>query len=153
MNIKETVDYQLKATWHSLTRMYNKVAAKYETSQTIGYVLINIAEEGTPVTKIASVIGIEPTSMGRLIKNMEKKGFIYKRTDPDDKRIVRIFLTDYGKIKRTIAKNTIITFNEKVLEKVKKADLKTFYKVINAINELASEEKKENTEDKKETEK
>ncbi len=153
MNIKETVDYQLKATWHSLTKMYNKLATKYEASQTISYVLINIAEEGTPSTKIAPLLGMEPTSLSRLLKSMERKGLIYKESDPNDKRVVRIFLTDYGKVKRTIAQNTIVTFNEKILKKVKKADMKIFYKVINAINELASEEKKESDEKDKQEDK
>lgn len=141
MNLRETVDYHLKATWHSLTKMYNQVAQKYEASQTIGYVLINIDKEGTPATKIAKALGMEPTSLSRLLKNMEKKGLIYREADPNDKRVVRIFLTEVGLLKRKVAKNTVIQFNEKILRKVSKKDLKVFYKVINAINELANEEK------------
>ena len=150
MKLRETVDFHLKATWHSLTKMYNQVATKYETSQTIGYVLINVDRKGTPATKIAPLIGMEPTSLSRLLKSMEKKGLIYREADETDKRIVRIFLTEYGVLKRKIAKKTIISFNEKILKKVKKSELKVFYKVMNAINELATDEKKE---DKEETEK
>lgn len=141
MKLRETVDYHIKATWHSLTKMYNQAAIQLETSQTIGYVLINIDKEGTPATKIAPLLGMEPTSLSRLLKSMEKKGLIYKEIDETDKRIVRIFLTEYGLIKRTLAKKTIIAFNEKILKKVKKSDLKVFYKVIEAINEIANEEK------------
>lgn len=148
MNLRETVDYQLKSTWHTLTKMYNRVASKYETSQTIGYVLINIDREGTPATKIAPLLGMEPTSLSRLLKSMEKKGLIYREVDEKDKRIIRIFLTEYGVIKMKIAKKTIVTFNEKILKRVKKSELKVFYKVMNAINELASEDK-ENKNDKK----
>lgn len=153
MKLRETVDYHIKATWHSLTKMYNQVAIQLETSQTIGYVLINIDKEGTPATKIAPLLGMEATSLSRLLKSMEKKGLIYKEVDETDKRIVRIFLTEYGLIKRTLAKKTIIAFNEKILKKVKKSDLKIFYKVIEAINEIANEEKandsKENKSEKK----
>jgi DNA-binding MarR family transcriptional regulator len=143
MNLRETVDYHLKATWHSLTKMYNRIAEKYETSQTIGYVLINVDKEGTPATQIAKALGMEPTSLSRLLKSMEQKGLIYKEDDENDKRVVRIFLTDYGVIQRKIAKNTVIKFNEKILKKVSEKELKIFYKVINAINELANEEKEE----------
>lgn len=153
MKLRETVDYHLKATWHSLTKMYNQAAAQYETSQTIGYVLINIDKEGTPATKIAPLLGMEPTSLSRLLKSMEKKGLIYKEVDETDKRIVRIFLTEYGLIKRTLAKKTIISFNEKILKKVKKSDLKVFYKVIEAINEIANEEKTTEAKDTKTEEK
>ena len=147
MNIRETVDYHLKATWHSLSKMYNQVAAQYETSQTIGYVLINIEKEGTPATKIAPLIGMEPTSLSRLLNSMEKKGLIYRVADENDKRVVRIFLTDYGVLSRKIAKQTIIKFNEKILKKVTEKELKIFYRVIAAINELATEEKKDNSEE------
>jgi DNA-binding MarR family transcriptional regulator len=146
MNLRETVDYHLKATWHSLTKMYNQVAVKYETSQTIGYVLMNIEKEGTPATKIAPFIGMEPTSLSRLLNSMEKKGLIYREVDETDKRVVRIFLTDYGVLNRKIAKQTIIKFNEKILKKVTEKDLKIFYRVIAAINELATEEKLDNVE-------
>ena len=112
MNLRETVDYQLKSTWHTLTKMYNRIALKYEISQTIGYVLINISREGTPATKIAPLLGMEPTSLSRLLKSMEKKGFIYKEIDKKDKRIVRIFLTEYGVIKMKIDKKKIVSFNE-----------------------------------------
>jgi len=147
MKLKETVDFHLKATWHSLTKMYNQAALKYETSQTIGYVLINVDKEGTPATKIAPLLGMESTSLSRLLKSMEKKGLIYREADEVDKRIVRIFLTDYGVAKRKLAKKTIISFNEKVLKKVKKSDLKIFYKVIDAINEIASDEKQNEAEE------
>ena len=146
MKLRETVDYHLKSTWHSLSKMYNRVASSYETSQTISYVLINVDREGTPATKIAPLLGMEPTSLSRLLKSMEKKGLIYREPDPVDKRVVRIFLTDYGVLKRKIAKKTIVQFNEKILKRVKKSELKVFYKVMNAINELASEEKNEEDE-------
>ncbi len=150
MKIRETVDYHLKATWHSLSKMYNQVATKYETSQTIGYVLMNIAKEGTPATQIAKALGMEPTSLSRLLKNMEKKGLIYREADKEDKRVVRIFLTEVGVIKRKIAKNTVVQFNEKIMKKVSQKELKVFYKVINAINELATEEKQQEKENNEE---
>jgi DNA-binding MarR family transcriptional regulator len=144
MKIKETVDYHLKATWHSLTKMYNQTAAKFDASQTIGYVLLNIDKEGTPATKIAPLLGMEPTSLSRLLKSIEDKGLIYKINDKIDKRVVRIYLTELGLEKRILAKETIIAFNEKVIKKVKQKDLETFYKVIKIINEIAMEDKPEN---------
>ena len=67
MDLKETVDFHIKSTWHAMTRMYNNIANKHGMSQTIGYVLINIAKEGTRATKIAPLMGMEPTSLSRLL--------------------------------------------------------------------------------------
>ncbi len=118
MKLQETVDYHIKATWHSITRMYNQIALQHGISQTIGYVLINIDKEGTPATKIAPLMGMEPTSLSRLLKTMEDNGLIYRKGDELDKRIVRIFLTEEGVKKKRIAKKVIKDFNKLVIEKI-----------------------------------
>jgi len=133
MDLKETVDFHIKSTWHSITRMYNLIAAQYGLSQTIGYVLINIEKEGTPATKIAPLMGMEPTSLSRLLKNMEVSGLIFRKGDKTDKRIVRIFLTEKGVIARKISKATILNFNDELLKKIDKKDLANFIKVFEII--------------------
>ena len=135
MILKETVDYHIKATWHSITRMYNLFASKYSLSQTIGYVLINIKREGTPATKIAPLMGMEPTSLSRLLKNMEDNGLIYRKGDKTDKRVVRIFLTKAGLEKRKISKETIINFNTKLLKRINTKEMETFIKVLACIKD------------------
>jgi DNA-binding MarR family transcriptional regulator len=135
MDLKETVDYHIKSTWHSITRMYNLKAAEYGLSQTIGYVLINIEKEGTPATKIAPLMGMEPTSLSRLLKNMEERGLIFRKGDKSDKRVVRIFLTEKGVKARKISKQTILDFNAKLLKKIDAQDLKKFIAVFDIIKE------------------
>jgi len=140
MNLKETVDFHIKSTWHSITRMYNLIAAQYGLSQTIGYVLINIEKEGTPATKIAPLMGMEPTSLSRLLKNMEESGLIFRKGDRTDKRIVRIYLTEKGVAARKISKETILSFNEKLLKKLDEKDLATFIKVFEIIKDQVQTE-------------
>ncbi len=140
MDLTQTVDFHIKATWHSLTKMHNKIALRYDASQTIAYVLIHIEKEGTPATKIAPLLGMEPTSLSRLLKTMETKGLIYKKASETDKRVVRIFLTEMGLVKRQVAKDAVIDFNKKVFDKVKRRDMKTFIEVLNKVNELAKQE-------------
>ncbi len=135
MILKETVDYHIKATWHSITRMYNLFASKYSLSQTIGYVLINVEKEGTPATKIAPLMGMEPTSLSRLLKNMEDNVLIYRKGDETDKRVVRIFLTKAGVEKRKISKQTILSFNTKLLKRINEKEMSTFIKVLSCIKE------------------
>jgi len=115
--------------------MYNLFASKYSLSQTIGYVLINVEKEGTPATKIAPLMGMEPTSLSRLLKNMEDNGLIYRKGDETDKRVVRIFLTKEGVKKRKISKQTIINFNAKLLERINTKEMETFIKVLACIKD------------------
>jgi DNA-binding MarR family transcriptional regulator len=140
MNLNETVDFYIKSSWHSLTRMYNQLAVQNGFSQAIGYVLIHIEKEGSPATKIAPQLGMEPTSLSRLLKKMERTGLIYKQIDPTDKRIVRIYLTEEGNHKRKLAKQTILAFNEKVLTKFDNNDIANLIGVLKGIKDCAQKE-------------
>ncbi|MCF6366712.1 MAG: MarR family winged helix-turn-helix transcriptional regulator [Bacteroidales bacterium] len=140
MNLKDTIDFHIKGTWHSLTKMYNRIASQHDTSQTVAYILVNIDREGTPATQIAARLGMEPTSLSRVLKKMEDQDFIRKEVDLHDKRIMKIFLTNCGIEKRKFVKKILIDFNKKVFENVSKNDLKIFYKVIDTINNIAYQE-------------
>src|SRR6187549_2155618 len=101
MRREETVDHNIKAAWHSIARMYNQQAGKYDLTMSMGFVLLNInTEEGTPATKIAPLMGLEARSLTRLLKSMEENGLIYRQSDANDKRLVKIFLTKEGKKKK-----------------------------------------------------
>ncbi len=140
MKLKDTIDFHIKGTWHSLTKMYNRIAAQYDTSQTVAYILVNIDKEGTPATQIASRLGMEPTSLSRVLKKMEDQDLIIKEVDENDKRIMKIFLTDHGVEKRKLVKEILINFNQKLNKIISKKELNVFYKVINAVNDLAYQE-------------
>lgn len=140
MNLKDTIDFHIKGTWHSLTKMYNRKAAEHDTSQTVAYILVNIDKEGTPATQIACRLGMEATSLSRVLKKMENQKLIYKEVDEKDKRIMKIYLTNFGIEKRKSVKDILINFNKKLFKKVNKTDMKTFYKVLKIINELAFQE-------------
>src|ERR1041384_309846 len=106
MKREETVDFNIKAAWHAIARMYNQQALKYGGTMSIGFALLNIhTDEGTPATKIAPMMGLEARSLTRLLKSMEEKGLIYRETDKVDKRSVRIKLTDEGKKQREHSKD------------------------------------------------
>lgn len=141
MKKEETVDYNIKTAWHAIYRMYNQVAMKHDFTTSIGFVLLNIdSREGTPATKIAPLIGLESRSLTRMLKNMEGKGFIEKKPDPNDGRSVRIFLTDLGKEKKEVSRRTVLSFNEGVRESVSESRLQVFFEVINEINKIVEEE-------------
>ena len=134
MKPEETVDYNIKVAWLAISRMYNTQAAQYDITTSIGFVLLNIDQEnGTPATKIAPLLGLETRSLTRILRSMEEKGLIYKQADTQDKRSVRIFLTEVGLQKKEISRQTVRHFNQKVREKIPQAQLDTFFKVVGQI--------------------
>lgn len=142
MKREETIDHNIKTAWHAISRMYNQQAVKQDITTSIGFVLLNISsKEGTPATKIAPLMGLESRSLTRVLKNMEEKGLIYRQPDANDGRSVRIFLTELGKHKKEVSRETVLTFNTKVREVVPQSKLDVFFDVINDINKIIDNNK------------
>ena len=140
MKREETVDYHIRSAWHAIARIYNQQAARHNATMAIGFVLLNIdAEEGTPATKIAPLMGLEPRSLTRLLKTLEERGAIYREVDKSDKRSVRIFLTNEGRKARDRARDTVLQFNQAVRDEVPEEKLKVFFEVIQHINKIIEE--------------
>jgi DNA-binding MarR family transcriptional regulator len=137
MRREETVDYNIKAAWHAIARMYNQQAGKHDITMSMGFVLLNInSEEGTPATKIAPLMGLEARSLTRLLKSMEEKGLIIREADATDKRLVRIVLTKEGKKKRDTSKQTVLRFNEAVRNQIDDSKLLVFFEVLQQISRM-----------------
>jgi len=116
--------------------MYNTKANKYGGTMAIGYTLLNIDKDGTPSTKLGPKMGMEPRSLTRMIKSLETKGWIEKRIDKNDKRMVNIYLTKTGITMRNRTRNSVIKFNKTIQKKINQSELKTCFKVLNEINTL-----------------
>jgi len=145
MKREETVDFHIKSAWHAISRMYNQQAAKEDFTTAIGFVLINInSKDGTPATKIAPKLGLETRSLTRMLKTMEEKDLIYKKPDEQDKRSVRIYLTEEGKRKKKISVSTIKLFNEQVREIVSEEELNNFFEVFRKIQLVIDQVQAEN---------
>ncbi len=133
----KTIDYILRATWQAVSRMYNEEASKYGASMSVGFALLSIDKEGgTPSTALGPKMGMEATSLTRTLKSMEEKGLIYRKPNPNDGRGVLLYLTDFGKEKRELSKNTVIKFNETIRNNVTAEKLQNFMEVSEIINEL-----------------
>ncbi|MCK8521233.1 MarR family transcriptional regulator [Aquimarina sp. D1M17] len=77
--------------------------------------------DGQPQNDLAFITHRDKTSMTRLVNTMESKGLVVRKSDENDRRVNRIFLTDYGK---------------EVVEKVQPI----MYDLIPAVQDTLSEE-------------
>ena len=140
MQKDKTIDHVLRATWQAVAKMYNEEAAKHNSTMATAFVLLNIDyENGTPSTSLGPQMGMEPTSLSRILKNMEKEGAIYRERNPEDGRSVLIKLTEFGKEKREVSKKFVIQFNQLILANVSEEQLRNFYEVTDIINKLINQ--------------
>ena len=63
---------------------------------------------GLSQSELASLLEVEPITVGRLIERLEGRGLVERRDDPKDRRIHRLHLTPKSKpILREIAENIV----------------------------------------------
>ncbi len=135
-----TIDYALRATWQAVARMYNEEAKNFETTMAIGFTLLSIdPKTGTPSTTLGPKMGMEATSLSRILKSMEAKGLIERKPNPKDGRGVLIHLTPFGLEKRMDSKNVVLRFNEVVRNHVSEEKLNAFFEITHTINKLISD--------------
>ncbi|WP_445732079.1 MarR family winged helix-turn-helix transcriptional regulator [Mariniflexile sp.] len=139
---ERTIDYILRTTWLAVQKMYNEEAAKFESTMATGFTLLSIdPEQGTPSTALGPKMGMEATSLSRILKTMEAKGLIERHPNPDDGRGVIIHLTEFGREKRAYSKEKVLTFNDSIRKNVSEEKLNTFYEVADVISDMICNKK------------
>lgn len=136
MKPEDTIDFHIRWAWYNISRMYNMQASKFGGSMAIAITILNIEKDGTPSTKLAPKMGMEPRSLTRMIKTLQDNGVIEKRTDKDDKRMVRLFLTKEGKKLRKQATNIVMQFNQKIREEIPDKELIQCFSTLNKVNQI-----------------
>ena len=137
MQKEQTIDHALRATWQAVAKMYNEQAVKHDSTMAMAFVLLNIdSKNGTPSTSLGPQMGMEPTSLSRILKSMEEKGAIYREKNPNDGRSVLIKLTKFGIEKRNISREHVLLFNETVRKNISEEIIKCFFEVAETINNL-----------------
>lgn len=139
---EEYIDFNLRHAWHKISRMYNQKAKAHGLTMSIGFILLIVDKDGTASTQLGPRMGMEPTSLSRTLKTMERKGYIYREVDKGDKRKVLIFLTPEGIELRKRVKEVVVDFNEKLLQTIPEHKLTVFFEIMNLIDEHVEDELK-----------
>ena len=132
-----TFDFQIRKTWIQVAKMYNELVAQKGITTSIGMALLNIdINDGIRSTALGPKMGLESTSLSRVLKSMKNQGLIVKESDPEDKRSVLIKLTDAGLKKRNMARHIVLEFNQLIAEKIGEKRSAEFLKTIADINRI-----------------
>ena len=130
---KKTIDAALRSTWNAVSKMYNREASKFDSTMATGFALLNIEAEGTPSSSLGPKLGMESTSLSRLLKSMEKKKLISRVPNPEDGRSVLIFLTPFGKEKRDDSRSVVLNFNQIIEKQLTAVQIKHFFEVTDCV--------------------
>ena len=53
-------------------------------------------EDGITQMQLTEYLNCEPSTVTNMVKTLEKKGFVYRKKDPVDGRVSRVYLTEKG---------------------------------------------------------
>ncbi|GAA4281109.1 MarR family winged helix-turn-helix transcriptional regulator [Gaetbulibacter aestuarii] len=139
---ERTIDYMLRTTWLTVQKMYNEEASKFDSTMATGFTLLSIdPEKGTPSTALGPKMGMEATSLSRILKTMETRGLIKRHPNPEDGRGVIITLTEFGREKRAYSKDRVLKFNETIKNNISAEKLNHFYEVADLITYMVTNKK------------
>jgi DNA-binding MarR family transcriptional regulator len=139
---EKTIDYVLRTTWLAVQKMYNEEASKFGATMTTAFTLLSIdPTKGTPSTALGPKMGMEATSLSRILKTLEERELIVRRPNPEDGRGVLINLTAKGLEKRESSRQRVFTFNDKVKHEIGSDKLNEFYNVSEKILDMIQTKK------------
>jgi DNA-binding MarR family transcriptional regulator len=138
----KTIDYVLRTTWLAVQKMYNEEASEYGITMATGFTLLSVdPQKGTPSTSLGPKMGMEATSLSRILKTLEDLNLIERLPNPNDGRGVLIHLTKSGLKNREEVKQNVLKFNNTVRTEISEEKLNHFYEVSDCIMNLISNKK------------
>lgn len=101
--------------------------------------------EGSNQDEIAFKFNKDKSLVSRILKSLEKSGFILRKQDEEDKRYHRIYLTEKGKEMEKVIRNYEKKWYEQITEGIPADSLQNFIDVVEAMYENALRYDKEET--------
>tara|TARA_R110001606_G_scaffold74778_8_gene173324 strand:- start:7059 stop:7568 length:510 start_codon:yes stop_codon:yes gene_type:complete len=138
---RQTLTASLLQAGRQWRRLAEQRLAVHGISEARAAVLIWIGRLGGGVRQItlAGYIGIESTSLVRLLDQLGEAGLLERRDDPEDRRAKTIWLTRDGERLVALIEDELTGLRKQVLGKLPAEDIKATLRVFEAI-QRASEE-------------
>jgi DNA-binding MarR family transcriptional regulator len=125
----------IKNTWQKLNRYYDQRLAVHDLTVQKALLLLEISpESGESPKSLAAGLDLESSSMTGLLDRLEKKGFIERRRDPDDRRGILIYLTPTGLAARETVRALVEELDRRLQEALSGEDVKSFRRMMAIIN-------------------
>ncbi|MFC5477277.1 MarR family winged helix-turn-helix transcriptional regulator [Massilia suwonensis] len=131
---------QLTATLTHASRAYksmaDKVASGYSLSQATALpvlILGRLGQDGVRPGVLADALGLEPSSLVRVVDLLIDSGLIERHEDPQDRRARILQLTEEGRTRAAQMEEALIPFRRSVFEGVSPQDIDACLRVLTSI--------------------
>lgn len=97
-NPEESIGFLINDVARLMRRNFNRRAQGLGLSQAQWQALAYLRrQEGVKQVTLAETLEIQPITLARLIDRLEEAGLVTRRPDPNDRRAIRLFLTEKAK--------------------------------------------------------
>ncbi|HEY4249996.1 MAG TPA: MarR family transcriptional regulator [Roseomonas sp.] len=123
-------------------RLAETALAAHDISEARAAPLVWLARLGDGVNQVtlASHIGIEGTSLVRLLDQLGAAGLIERRDDPGDRRAKTIWLTQAGRDAARQIEQVLTELRARILGDIGAADIQATLRVLRAVQDAAAAE-------------
>lgn len=132
---------ELMITMTQVSRAYkgvcDKLASRFGLTQAIAWPIVAISRLGDGVRPgvIADTVGIEPSSVVRLIDQLVASGLIERREDANDRRARLLFLTAEGRRKVAEIEAALVPLRRQLLQGLSEQELDVCMHVFKTLGE------------------
>jgi MarR family transcriptional regulator for hemolysin len=127
---------QLTMALTSVGRAYksaaDRLAADFSLSQATGWPVVMIGRlgEGVRPGLLADALGLEPSSLVRVIDQLIDAGLVERHEDAHDRRARTLHLTDSGREAANRLEAALLPFRRSLFEGLPRADIDAFARVL-----------------------
>jgi MarR family transcriptional regulator, transcriptional regulator for hemolysin len=129
----------LAASLSSVSRAYratvDKVAAEYGLSQATGLpvLLMGRLGDGVRCGVLADALGVEASSLVRVIDHLIDSKLVERREDAQDRRAKTLHLTDEGRSRAADMEKALVPFRRKLFAHIDKDDVAACQRVLDGL--------------------
>ena len=116
-----------------------KASIRYGQGQFLILHLLNSASRPLSPGELSQLIGVGSGRIGNVLKELEKRELIVRKSHEEDKRVILVQLTEKGKAFIEDKEAKTCQFIDEIYSRAGKEDFMAFLRVVNLINNMRDE--------------
>ncbi len=133
---------ELMRTTHRIRRAIGHLLEPYDLRGPAAKVLrflVGCGSEGVRLSDVSEELDVSPPHITRLIDDMEAKGLVQRRPDPDDRRALRVVVTEAGVELEARVRPLMADFSRQLLSVLGVSEQKQLRAYLQRLAERADE--------------
>jgi len=134
MELNQCINFLLTRAQQSVFQFFKTRLADFDVTP-VQYGILNCLwqEDGQTPKQIAASLSLDGSTITGILDRMESKGLVERHPDPNDRRALRVVLTEKGRQLEEPVQEVIANANEEILNKFSPADRLKLKEILEQI--------------------